>query len=167
MVRASGCYRHRPIVFGDAAPEAPYCTNCQKSEKCLEQCAVNLAAGGVAEVNADHVFEDLSDGEQQGGSSQVDYRQVRESDETQQRYPKIGCKLTHWSNFAQDPNNQDSFQHVKRDEADERKELVQHIESNVAIIVCLGCREFTRPVKSRVQGNIARTDEENQGGGKD
>lgn len=43
--------------------------------------------------------------------------------------------------------------------------MIQHIEGDVAIIVCLRRREFTSPVESRIQGNIAGTDEENQGGG--
>ena len=116
-------------------------------------------------MNADHVFEDLSDGEQQGGSGQIDCRQFRMR-ANQLRSGKA-CKHTHWPKFTQYPNHQDGFQYVKRHKANEREKLVQHIEGDIAIMVCFRGRELARPVESRVQGDIARTDEENQGGGKD
>ena len=55
--------RHRPIVLGDARPEDPDHYYREEREQGLEEPAVDLAVGALANVDADNVLEDLSDGE--------------------------------------------------------------------------------------------------------
>lgn len=53
----------RPVVFGDTAPEGPDPDDREKGEQCLEQSSVDFTACGLAEMNTDHVLEDLANGE--------------------------------------------------------------------------------------------------------
>ena len=49
-----------PVVLGDTRPEYPYHHNREQREKCFEKSPVDFATCAVADVLADHVFEDLS-----------------------------------------------------------------------------------------------------------
>lgn len=54
---------HGPVVFGDAAPEEPDRHHGQHGEQGFEQGAVDFPAGGLAQMRANDVVEDLPDGE--------------------------------------------------------------------------------------------------------
>ena len=76
-VAASGC-RHWPVVLGDAGPEYPDHDNGEQGEEGGEETAVDGAVRAVADVHADHVLEDLADGEEEAGSGEVDCVTVSE-----------------------------------------------------------------------------------------
>lgn len=63
--------RHWPVVLGDARPEDPDCHDGQEGEERLEEAAVDLAVGAVADVDAGDVLEDLADGEEEGCTDEV------------------------------------------------------------------------------------------------
>ena len=60
--RASNSW-HRPVVLGDARPEDPDHHDRKEREKGLEETTIDLARGASADVDADNVLEDLSNGE--------------------------------------------------------------------------------------------------------
>jgi hypothetical protein len=57
-----GC-GHWPVVLGDAGPEDPDHDDGEQGEKGGEETAVDGTVRAVADVHADHVLEDLADGE--------------------------------------------------------------------------------------------------------
>ncbi len=93
---------------------------------------------------ADDVVEDLAQGEQDGGSDEVD----------------------HGPRLSEDPQDEDGLEDEEDDEEDEGGELVQDVEGDVAVrggyvgrvpVVC--------PPETGVEGDVAGADE--QGGGRD
>ena len=76
-VGASRC-RHGPVVLGDAGPEYPDHDDGEQGEESGEETAVDGAVRAVADVHADHVLEDLADGEEEAGSGEVDCVTVSE-----------------------------------------------------------------------------------------
>lgn len=64
--------RHGPVVLCDARPEDPNHDDGEQGEESREEAAVDGAAGAGADVHADHVLEDLADGEKESGDAQVD-----------------------------------------------------------------------------------------------
>ena len=65
-----GC-GHGPVVFGDAGPEDPDHDDGEQGEEGREEAAVDGAVRAVADVHADHVLEDLADGEEKTGGTEV------------------------------------------------------------------------------------------------
>jgi hypothetical protein len=92
-----GC-GHWPVVLGDAGPEHPDHDDGEQSEEGGEKTAVDGAVRAVADVHADHVLEDLADGEEKAGSGEVHYVTVRKCSYLVLEASK---KLTHWANFAE------------------------------------------------------------------
>jgi len=72
-VGASGGCGHWPVVLGDAGPEDPDHDDGEQGEKGGEETAVDGTVRAVADVHADHVLEDLADGEEETGGSEVHY----------------------------------------------------------------------------------------------
>lgn len=65
--------RHWPVVLRYARPKYPDHGDGEEGEKCLEEAAVDASAGRVAEMYANDVLEDLTDGEEEGRADQVNY----------------------------------------------------------------------------------------------
>lgn len=72
---------------------------------------------------------------------------------------------THGPELAQNPNDQESLQGEEDHQTDEREEQVQHVERDIAIVGCRVGGEFAGPVEARIQCDVSRSDEEDQGGG--
>jgi len=157
-VGASGGCGHWPVVLGDAGPEYPDHDDGEQGEEGGEETAVDGAVRAVADVHADHVLEDLADGEEETGSSEVHYVIVSGCSKIEFA---ASLKLTHWANFTEHAKDQHSFQDEEDHNEDERHELVQGVES-----VCpVGrARDGILPVvgesKSSVESNVAGADKE-------
>ena len=72
LLGVSTANRQGPVIFGNTAPEGPDSNDWEEREKGLEQSTVDLSIGGLAKVDADHVLENLTNGEQQGRSGKID-----------------------------------------------------------------------------------------------
>lgn len=72
-------------------------------------------------------------------------------------------KLTHGSVLSQNPQNQYGFEDEEHDKTDQREQLVQDVESDVAVSLLIR-HEMAGPVECGIQGDIASTDEEHNGG---
>jgi len=70
-VGASGGCGHWPVVLGDAGPEDPDHDDGEQGEEGGEEATVYGAVRAVADVYADHVLEDLADGEEKAGGGEV------------------------------------------------------------------------------------------------
>lgn len=87
-------------------------------------------------MRTDHIVENLANGEQETRERQVHYTALLETDSSfSTRKQKGRTEHTHGSSFAQDTNDQNRLQHVKHHETDERPELVQHIESDIPVVI--------------------------------
>lgn len=96
--RISVANGHRPVVLGDTGPEDPHHNHRQEREQRLEHGAVNLAVCTIANIFADHVVEDLADGEKNGSGGKVD----------------------HGAGLAENAKDQNGLEHIESDEKDER-----------------------------------------------
>lgn len=76
-------------------------------------------------------------------------------------------KLTHWPGLAQYAEHQDRLQNEENHETDERPELVQHIEGDIAMGIGPTLGKLASPAKCGVQRDVSRSDEENHAGGDD
>lgn len=65
--------RHGPVVFGDAGPEDPDHDDREQGEEGRKEAAVDGTIGAVADVHADNILEDLTDGKEEAGSDEVDW----------------------------------------------------------------------------------------------
>jgi hypothetical protein len=64
--------RHGPIILRDTAPEEPHADDGQETEERLEQCPVDFTVERIADMRADNKVEDLSKGEKDCCSGEVD-----------------------------------------------------------------------------------------------
>lgn len=62
----------RPVILGDATPEAPDGDNGKEGEQSLEKSAVDFSGRGLTQVCTDHILEDLTNRKQQSRADQVD-----------------------------------------------------------------------------------------------
>lgn len=157
-VRASCGCGHGPVVFGDAGPEYPDHDDGEQGEQGREETAVDGAVRAVADVHADHVLEDLANGEEKTGSGEVYWKNVSEFSKD-----RVGSLMqpTHWANFAEHAENQDSLQDEEDHNEDKWHELVQ----SVKCICPVGrARDGVLPVvgesKSSIKRNVASADKE-------
>ena len=67
---------------------------------------------------------------------------------------------TQWPQFPKYPNDEDGFQHEERNQADQRKQLVQDIEANVLVVGSVKARrKVAGPGEGCVEGDISRSNE--------
>lgn len=79
-----------------------------------------------------------------------------------------GCRYehTHWAELAQHPQHQDGFEQEEQNQANQREELVQHVEADVAVVAARHARvEMAGPRECRVKGDISSTNEQSDGRG--
>lgn len=107
-VRVSNGYR--PVILGDGGPEDPDHDDRQECEKGFEERAIDLAAGAAADVGADGVVENLAESKEDSRAGEVDHR------------PRL----------SQYPQDQYSLKDVECNEEDERHELVENVEGDIA-----------------------------------
>ncbi len=72
VVAASAHHWHRPVILCNARPEDPEHDNGKKGKEGFEEGAIDPVVGTLTDVDADHVLEYLADGEEKGGSEEVD-----------------------------------------------------------------------------------------------
>lgn len=92
-------------------------------------------------MGADDVVENLPDGEEKSGSGEVQHRPL----------------------LAKDSENQNRLQHKKRDEEYQGRELVQDIDSNVAVWRIIARVKVASPSEARVESDVPGPDNENGG----
>lgn len=76
--------------------------------------------------------------------------------------------LTHWSDFAQDAENQDRLENEERHEEDERNQLVQSVQSVRPVVrVVYGVLPVVGEGKPGVESNVASANKQRGGGAED
>lgn len=61
---SAACDGHWPVVLCYTGPEDPSHDHCEKSEEALEKCSVDLSIRPRANMRADDILEDLSNGKE-------------------------------------------------------------------------------------------------------
>ena len=72
-VGAATWWWHWPVVFCYAGPEYPDHDDREEREERLKQATINFAIRGGAEMCADHVLEDLANGEKKSCCAEIHY----------------------------------------------------------------------------------------------
>ena len=109
-------------------------------------------------MDADHVLEDLADGEEKSGSTKVHWIVVS-------KHPwksiEAFVRPTHWSDFAEHSKNQHSFQDEEYHNEDERHELVKGVKSVCPVVrVRHGVLPVVGESEASVKRNVASADKE-------